>query len=318
MNRTTSLPIATLTLFLLAGAAHAQVAPPPTQPQPETPKAPEQPATPPADPNALQPPQIVKPTPPRNLPQLDHKPIVNKGPDGKVIRLTRPIQEVALECNAAIDDATRETITAYLPHRRAEIDRIVVENIDIVERIDSGELERLEHRDAREMIRQLSELTKPLRAEKDFSVLLKDNGYITLEMYRYTQQIMQQYAVAVRNEMMEALPKDATSEQKALTLGVTSFKDRIDEALLAYPKILVEAAGSLDKTLPAVKLDDVVRKSAEAAAKEVAAASDAPSKEAGMRKLLALLPIEQRRELLRKTLELRPPLGDVPVPLHSR
>ena len=133
------------------GAASAQVVTPPAPAPAKTPEyvpPPPPAAQPPAQPkrpDGAQPGVPTKRT--KAIPKVDFKPLSEKGPDGKVVPLTDLPQRVALEevHNPFVKAEHRAKFADYLLKRDHRMESVAVDNLDLVEQIEGGALEKFQY-----------------------------------------------------------------------------------------------------------------------------------------------------------------------------
>lgn len=301
------LPLTALTF----APALAQIAPPPGPAPAPTPEwNPPKPTTKlPANPDTRLAEERMARLP--KLPDLPYDSLVKRDSANKVIRPKEPIQIAALRNNPSIDAETRNRLVAVLGHRQAKADRLAIENLDLVDKIEGGAIDRLEGGDSKAFNKAMFDLSRPLRpADNELNVDLRRSFHITYEQSRWSQQLWQEYNKAVGDEIRQARSTsgpDTRPYQKFLEL------QRIEETLMAHPRLLVEASRSLDKTLPQLALSADTSKKIDPIVKALGSKDDA-GREQSMREIAKHLTLPQRQDLLRKTMALRPPLPAIQNP----
>lgn len=281
----------------------AQIAPPPTEaPAPATPyKRPPVIMPKPAEPAR---------TPRENgsrveLPNLPYESLVKKDAQGKVIRLTEPVTWAACRRNPTITKEDWAKLEPVFRERRAECENIAVKNLDLMEKVEAGEIERIEG-DAKTIVQTIRSLFAPLRPSGgDFCSKLGKEGTLTEVQSAFSQKIEGEYNAAVRAELRAGMkPKQDASQIGSIDIVRHMFYEQIDETIWCYRELLAEAAGAMDRALPKVSPGIAAKVSAEQRA--LAAATDAAARPQLLRALLDKLDLQERRALLSAVIESRP------------
>ncbi|HYE63163.1 MAG TPA: hypothetical protein VD997_14305 [Phycisphaerales bacterium] len=302
--------IVSTALLLSATSAMAQmVTPPPAEaPAPEkgipvTP-GPQQPipTVPPGQItiNPTRPAQKAQPAP---LPNVPYKSIVQKGTDGKVVRLSEPAEYAALKNNPLVMDKERERLGDYFAQRKAAFENIVADNVDLVEKVEGGIFETIPlstTEEKRANLKKLLDVSQPLKAPaapKPLAEDLKEKQVLTDEQARFNQKISKEYTDAIIMEQK----LDATRGLAML------YKASLDEPMYYHRQMKIEAAGKLDALMPALKLEGDAATRAQAAASKAKGAKTDADKEAAMNELYQALSVDQRKALLKAVIESRQP-----------
>lgn len=237
-------------LFAGSAAMGQFVTPPPaTNPTPENdiPKAPPPPIVPPAPPSEAPPPRPIKAT---KAPLPDVKWKEWELVDGKVAPLSEPLELAALRRNPLVTTEQMARIEAFLPDRRRSMERVVVENLDLVERIDAGMFETANFSD-RADVTKVVETTKPLQVPS-LATDLKNRQIIDDQAFGINSRITTSYTKASAGQKKESATPD---EQKASTLAYMRaiYKQNFIEHLWTYNNLLNQAgkAAGVDQTLAA-------------------------------------------------------------------
>jgi hypothetical protein len=296
-----SLIISTALALAGASSAFAQMVPPPS----ETP-APEKsiPVTPPApiptvSPLEVKPAPVVRPVKekaqPVVLPKLNYEPIMKKGPDGKVVRLSEPVEYAALKSNPMVTPKEREQLADYLKQRQTSFEIIVSDNLDLVEKIEAGIFETIpvEGEERKKNLMELVNVAKPLKpdaAPKPVYLDLRDKKVFSPEQAEFNRTIASEY--------YQALIAEVSPGGGARSLAL-AYKQYLDEPLYYHRLMKLEAAGKIDSLLPELKLDaETTAKVKPVVAKAKAAKTDA-EKEAAINELNQGLSLDQRKALLK-------------------
>lgn len=282
-------------VVMVSVPALAQVATPP-------------PAAPPSTPEYVPPP--APPTPaaaPRRGPGIDRSlpaggPMTEKAPDipfqplardenGELIRdekgnlrpLPLPIEIMALDRNPTVGEITMHRLKPFLRERKAQMEKVAIDNLDMVQQIDAGVFERVDIKKKEELI-ALTEMLRPLIAPGALSMNLQKRDLLTKIQTATNQKITKQYQTDVVAEI-KAKAKAAGADEAAETTKILLYNS-VDEVMFAYRVLLMETGRRLAATGDKH--------------------SDAEYLEMG-RKHLEPLKLEERQAELRKTIELRPP-----------
>ncbi len=270
----------------VCGLAAAQLVTPPPATNPaideHIPKAPPPPpAPPPTTPPPVTPKRAVK----EPIPDLPWKEWERES-SGAVLPIGEPLELAALRRNPYVAPEMMSKIEAYLPERLQSMRRIVIDNLDLVEKIDDGIFEKTQFMgaDAKTNIGELVKVTKPLQIT-GMALDLKNKGIIDDKAMGYNSKITTQYT----KNIFPPLPADATTEAKNKrtndALRVV-FKSAIDEQIWAYDDLCAFAASEF----PSVN-----------------AKAPRAEKIKAVKAELLKLPIEKRKETLRKVAGLPAP-----------
>jgi hypothetical protein len=288
-------------IALLAGStlALAQVVTPPPGEAPRfedhIPKAP-----PPAPmPPRPQMPQVEslnrKPAKPQvKLPDLPYEKLLKHDDKGQAIPLSEPPDLAALKRNPLVTPSDLEKIQTVLKDRRAAFERIVIDNLDLVENIEGGIFETIDLADGKGF-NTLLNTSKPLRepsAPKPVHEELREKGLFTPEQAAFNEKISKEY-------LFDTVPPDP---RRRLAMA---YKHGVEEPLFVYRDLMVEAAKNLDKVLPTMTFDKDTLAKLSPATKAVRAAKDDAARLEAMKQLGDQLSLDQRKDLLRKSVELR-------------
>lgn len=311
MNRVLqSCSIAFLTLG--ATSAFAQLVTPPTEaPAPSAPyKMPERPPTPQAPIEVkgstpdIQPP-IPQPKPVEALPDEKYESLVKKDGD-KLVPLKKPVDQAALEVNPLIkDDATKKKLAEYLADRRARFENVIIENVDLAERLYNGAMDEIDFTD-RKQIGDFNSMVKPMTppvAPANIGSELLKRGILTDLQKRFNDKIAKEYNDA-RNKSLREGKDGGNKNDNARNIIRIYMQQVIEEQMMIYEALMVEAAGKLDKTIPQSGVDTQASAKAVGALKALKGKSN-PDVAHGMKAVLDGMTLDQKRAILRKTVELR-------------
>ncbi len=250
--------------------------PPATNPDPEKdiPKAPVPPPPPPA---ASQPqPKIERARPAKEpIPNLPFKEW-EKDASGALVALNEPLELASLRRNPLVTADVMSKIDAYFPERRKSMERVVIENLDLVERIDQGLFEKTDFND-KASVGQVVATTKPLTAPSLASEL-KNRQIIDDKAFGLNSRITTAYTKAGMPPKKEGASPEESKKATMQSMGAI-YKQGFLEHLWTYNE-LIDAAS---KQMPGVK-------------------ADAPKAErlAAAKAAMAKMSLEDRKQALRK------------------
>lgn len=294
MNRTMRSALVTAVGVMLSVPVAGQVATPPPAPPPPTPEYIPPPSPPPAPPRPR--PAAIN----RNLP--GGGPMTDKAPDipfkplgrddkGELIRdeqgnlrpLPLPMEVMALDRNPTVGEVTIYRLKPYLRERRAATDKIVIDNLDMVQQIDGGVIDRLDIKKKEQLI-ALTEMLRPLVAQGPLATDMRKRDLLTKMQTAMNQKITKQYQTDLITEVKTKAKAAGMEEAPEITKVL--LYNSVDEVMYAYKSLLLDTGRRL--------LDPDVKHTDE----ELIAAA---------RKLLEPMSLEERQATLRQTVALRPP-----------
>ncbi|MCE7973126.1 MAG: hypothetical protein DYG92_02200 [Leptolyngbya sp. PLA1] len=244
-------------------------------------------------------------TKPADLPKLDHKPLAERDANGAILPLTEPMELLALRRNPMLpsnffEDAKWGT---YAADRRATVERLVVDLLDVCEKVDGGYVEQadLGGADAKAVLANLSNTLRPLSVGADTS----KGGIKSMLIELYDREMLNKdqagYSDLIVNEYTKELFRGLTTTD----LMKVVLKNPTTEPMFAYRALMAEAAGSLVKAAESIELDDAARAAIKSSAASYGAGLDQAQKIKVYKDATAGLTLEQRQRLLRKVIELR-------------
>jgi hypothetical protein len=239
------------------------------------------------------------------LPDLPYAPL-GKDASGKVSPLIEPAEYAALRVNPMLKPDDLGRFGKYLDDRRATFERVVTDNLDLVEKIEGGIFENLDLADNKAFTKLL-DVSKPLRAPSAPKALideLQDRQLVDATQAEFNRKIVREYHLAV----IPAAKPDSTPEEKgayARRSLALIYKQGLEEPLFVHRQLLLEASGKLDKLIPALGLSSETASRASAAAAAVKPNSSDDARLKAMAEVNNTLSLDQRKALLKKVVELR-------------
>jgi len=263
-----------------SSAAMAQfVTPPPaTNPDPnkDIPKAPAPPPPPPPSAAAPAAPKIQQAKPVKEpIPNLPFKEW-EKDASGAMVPLNEPLELAALRRNPLVTADTMAKIEAYVPDRRKAMERIVIENLDLVERIDGGLFEQTNFND-KAQVGQVVATTKPLTTPS-FATELKNRQIIDDKAFGVNSRITTAYTKAGMPAKKEGASAEELKKATMASMGAI-YKQGFLEHLWTYGELLDAASKDMGGKADASKADRV------AAAKAAMSKMSLDERKAALRKI---------------------------------
>lgn len=305
--------VATLLAGLAAPAFAQVVTPPPAQEvTPDEFKLKEPaPAPPPPPPRPAQPDRPTRSNRPKPvdipLPDLQYTSLVTKDAAGKVAPLDKPVDIAALKVNPMITDDERTAMAGYLKERTAAYEKVVVENLEILDQIENGLLETTDW-SSRESFSPVVLATKPLMppaAPKALTVELEQRQMMNIQQKAFNAKIAKEYRDAIAIPRPEAgAPADEVKDHQRRAIAA-AMRDALDESIQTYRALMHETAPRVPQILPTLGLEPKAAAEAAARASDMLKATDDAAKMQAMRELLRTLTPEQRKGLFEKSMQLR-------------
>lgn len=235
-----------------SGALAQFVTPPPASnpdPNKDIPKAPAPPPPPPAAPAA---PKIQQAKPVKEpIPNVPFKEW-EKDASGNVLALTEPLELASLRRNPLVTSDTMAKIDAYYPDRRKAMERIVIENLDLVERIDGGLFEQTNFND-KGQVGQVVATTKPLTTPS-LATELKNRQIIDDKAFGVNSRITTAYTKAGMPARKEGASAEELKKANMASMGAI-YKQGFLEHLWTYNELLVTASKDFGAAAGASKAD---------------------------------------------------------------
>lgn len=312
MSRTATL-VFLAGLLALNGMAIGQLVTPPTKaPEPTPPFELPPPPPPSVNPTGEVPPPAVnfqppvKPTEPE-LSKHEYVSLVKKDAQGRLIPLSEPADYAALKNNPTLNNEIRAKLSGILAERKATFERLVTDNIDLVEQLEGGLIERSDLTNKPELSR-VTAATKPITppaAPAGLSTELRKREALTSDQARWNQKIAQEYTkeAVMAGKPIDASQGDNASKVQAIGPRIqAALRQGIEEPLWHYRNLLVDASSRIAEAGNAAGFDtQTVKKMVSAAGKM----DTTSAKIEGVKKAMEDLSVEQRKEFLRKVVELR-------------
>jgi hypothetical protein len=239
------------------------------------------------------------------LPDLPYAPL-GKGADGKVTPLAEPAEYAALRVNPMLKPEDLGRFGKYLDERRGIFERIVADNLDLIEQIEGGIFENIDLSDNK-AFSKLLDVSKPLRAPsapKPMIDELLEHQQVDPTQAEFNRKIVREYHLAI----MPAPKADATPKEKgehARRSLALFYKQGLEEPLFVHRQLLLEASGKLDKIVPSLGLDASTASKVNGLASQIKPNTPDGARMTAMAEINKDLTLDQRKAMLRKVVELR-------------
>jgi hypothetical protein len=281
------------TVALSCGWAIGQVAPPPGPAPAPTPSFD---PPPPAPPEPQFEPVEVKPA----EPDPAYDPIVKRDAAGALIPIVdRSVEEAALAANTRIKtDEQRAQVEEFLAERRRRAERVLIENLDVVAKIDAGGLDSLDMGN-KEQMGQAQAIANAVYLRKSAAAELRDTGVIDDPTLRFNNKIVSEYRTAANEEMLKAIGDDATARARAQFAAL--MRQGSEEVMLARRRLLLEAADRMDLVLAGLPGDAVSK----LGSLKGALPADPQQRYTTLRDAVKALPTEAQKAFFEKVLATR-------------
>lgn len=299
MSPIQSLLCGLLTTSLLTGAALAQIAPPPP---PAPPPTPEYVPPPPAPPEMARPPVNIPPPPRDPIADVKYESIVKKDAEGRLLPLKESVEVASLRANPLVTPEAWGQIEPVMADRAAKLERTVVENLDLVEKVEGGIFNDLNVMDIGQ-VKTVSELVKPLTPAPLVTSLREWNA-LDANQQRLTERIAQEYRQAYMTQIKTQADEQSAGDPIASASIQTRllFRDMVDETMDAYDRLLVKASAQFGTIAPKLGLDAVQGPKVQAAQAALKRATTDEARLATMKELFAALTMDQKKTALQAVL----------------
>lgn len=240
------------------------------------------------------------------LPPLPYDSLVHLDANGKIIPLTTNPHLLALAVNPLMDDSGLERCQGVIAERRARMEDAVIKNIDLVQQVLDGAIERADVTD-RESIGALVAIVRPFQEMGHLTEDLKAQSYLSQQQYGFNWKIVREYEQARQQELMaDAAANTDPNAPNPMTLVTRQIMgEYVREPMAAYDGLLIEGAGRIDAAMAGITL--APDKAAQAASM-LSALRSAPSDEARLaaaRELTGLMSAAQKGQFLTNVVQSR-------------
>lgn len=309
--------LTSLFLTLAAGSATAQVAPPPPKAPPPTRAYTPPPPPPPRPEPTINRSNLVDPAR-QAVSSYDLDGLINFDENDRLIRLPFGISPeiAALKHNELIkvdDEELWEKIDTLFIQRQATIDRVVIDNLDLVLKLDGGILDNMNLQDDLFMIQGM--ITALTEGIIDPIKTLQDADALNAVQSVLTRRIATKYNNAFNTEMAADAEAQAAQDTAA---GADPDDERIRAATIAartmFGQMLAEPQASLDRQtlaaglkleqiLSTLDLSDEEQVKIKAALRQYDRAENDKDRTDAVKEVLGKLSFEHAQDVLTKALE---------------
>ncbi len=286
---------------LLGASAWGQVV---TPPPPKTPPAPT-PAPAPAP--KPKPTSVRHPSRKVIAPNVDFDPITRRDASGKIIRITEPVEFVAMSHNPLLDARKLARIAPEFAKRRHQIENIIIDNIDTLAAVENGLIETIRMSDEthlRETTSKIMPLTTRYNLGPTLTADLVNNNLLDRPTASLTQKIIQEYQQDLTDEALASEDPGDGSTAIDRMMHVT-LRQSLSEFEYYYRRLMLEAADQLPVVLPQIDLSDEQKTAISGLVDQLEHEDDIDARAGLIREIFAKLPLETQKEILRKTVALR-------------
>jgi hypothetical protein len=239
------------------------------------------------------------------LPELPYAPL-GKDASGKVTVLIEPAEYAALRVNPMLKPDDLGRFGKYLDDRRATFERIVSDNLDLVEQIEGGIFETIDLSNNKAFTKLL-DVSKPLRAPsapKPLADELLERQLVDATQAEFNRKIVREYHLALMPQIKPDASPDEKGQHARRSLALF-YKQGLEEPLFVHRQLLLEGSGKLDKLIPTLGLNSETASKVNAAATAIKPNTPDNARLAAMAEINKSLSLDQRKALLKKVVELR-------------
>lgn len=237
---------------VLSVTASGQVAtPPPAAPAPTPEYAPPPTRTPGAAPTAAPRPKSgpINTTLPGGGPMVDgqvpnipFERLAVRDENGALKPLPMPMEIMALDRNPTVGDVTMYRLKPYLRERKVAMENIAINNLDMIQQIEGGVIDRLDIRKKEELI-ALTEMLRPLTAPGPLATDLRKRDLLTKMQTGMNQKITKQYQTELIADIKTKAKSSGADEATEVTKVL--LYNSLDEVMYSYKVLLLETGKRL-------------------------------------------------------------------------
>lgn len=299
------LTVGLMAAVVLGPCALGQVLPPPPPPKErkEYVPPPPRPVAPPVQAQRRPP----APQAPRfNVPDLTYVPILKKDDNGKVIRIEKDLDFIAMKHNPMIGPVTVEKIKPVVKEWIEKTEALVLDNVDIVMEVDGGLFERLDFGNEQDVM-LANEAFKALFVIGPVTTYLLKAEAIERVQFDFSQKIMQEYKQAVNMELAEYLAAEYGDDRKKIMQAGAShlFTDLCRDALECYRRLLLLTAKHIDAVAPDIAENVAPNVAIESLISAVKSATTDAERLDAMRAVMKALDFDGQQGILMHAIEKR-------------
>lgn len=216
------------------------------------------------------------------------------------------LDAIALTKNTFVKPGDLEKMKPIIAEWLADVNQMVVDNLDLLERLDKEKLvDEMDLNDTAR-IRLISQIMAPLASIGSLTQRLEQRGVISREASVQNQQASTDYLQKWFEQFQSGAggPMVAADANPMNELSRFLYYMSNRDIRVQHAAILRDAAGLLDQITPAAAVKPEQKSAFDAAAAKVKGAGDDLARVLAMKELLGTISFEQQRAMLGKALEL--------------
>ena len=246
-------------------------------------------------------------------PNVDFDPITRRDTSGAIIRITEPVEFIAMSHNPLLDLHKLAKIAPQFSARRRKIEKLIIDNIDTLTAVENGLIETIRMADEthlRDTTSKIMPLTTQYNLGPTLTADLVNQKLLDRPTAAVTQKIIQKYQQDLIDEALASKNSDDGSTPIDRMMHVT-LRQSLSEFEYYYKKLMLEAADQLPLVLPELDLPADQAAAIQPLVATLKNEDDIDVRARLIREIFAKLPLDTQKEILRKTVDLRPePVAD--------
>jgi hypothetical protein len=254
------------------------------------------------------------PPPPRRpvnrpvaAPPVDFDPISRRDEAGKIVRLSEPVEYVAMSHNPLIDVPMLIKIAPHLYERRQRVESHVVENLDALSGVERGVIESTRMADEENLrvtTGRLMGLTNKPDLKQLLTLELVEDGVVPPQVGALTQKIMEDYQKDLTTEAMSS-PVEEGGPTPIDQMMHAVVRISLSEFEYFYRQLMMDAADQFAAVLPELGLDGEASAKVKPLADRLAGESDLEARASLIREIFEAMPEAAREKAMRLAIERR-------------
>lgn len=247
--------------------------------------------------------------------QVKFEPIAGRDENERTITLEGVVDIYALHRNPLIDEAAWAKLTPTLTEWMGDVDQAVIDNLDFIEKLDSGILNTVDITDMNGN-RMVMEMMMQFLAIGPATTILDSKGVLTKVQSQVNTNITNEYLQRHMDETgAEAQKASQNLPENERENAVVNARSRFifglmwRDAQASWMRQLDEAAPNLESIVGKMNLDAKTLDSIKPAIAAVKDAEPGPERRKVVKAVLAGLAFDKRRELLTRARDAAPPFN---------
>lgn len=251
--------------------------------------------------------QAPNPTPVKAQPvqveipkDVDLNVLIKKDASGNVLPLAGPLYVEALKANPKLPKDFFEKNKAYFDERRQSMEFVMINNLDLMDKIEDGAFEKTGYDKAQ--VAKLLETAKPLMKPAAPEVMSKDlkaKNLIDDMQFRITEKLVMNYVFAKNPVPAATAPKEQRGTDSFKVL-IQLYKIPFDEFVHIHRDLTATAADNMRDILPLINADQATADKVQNAMKALNRNATYDQKADAMKSLREVLTMDQRKEVMRQ------------------